>query len=237
MGNLSAIWIKWIQECKDYLKWQEWISNLWIKKMKKNSKLGWIKITKKSKVQANKFTQEMPIWYGVIFFFFKIFRKKNSQDFHYLDKKPLTWGCLYTLWEVPIARIWKNICGKVFFGVPEIPLLLGVLGAWMTFKKAEMAKTLKNGLIMIETNPLNHNWSHFAILSGLTLHQFQKKLLLSQGQASWSLSLLKYIKKVPGHWFVLFWSKPLLKSNFWFEIRLFLKIEKWKFYILWIIFQ
>ena len=49
----------------------------------------------------------------------------------------------------------------------------------MTFKKTEMAKTLKNGLIMIETNPLNHNWSHFLILSGLTLHQFQKKLLLS----------------------------------------------------------
>ena len=49
----------------------------------------------------------------------------------------------------------------------------------MTFKKAEMAKTLKNGLSMIETNPLNHNWSDFVILSGLTLHQFQKKLLLS----------------------------------------------------------
>ena len=42
------------------------------------------------------------------------------QDFHYLDKKPLTWGSLYTLWEVPIARIWKNICGKVIFGVPEM---------------------------------------------------------------------------------------------------------------------
>ena len=49
----------------------------------------------------------------------------------------------------------------------------------MTFKKAEMAKTLKNGLIMIERNPLNYNWSHFVILSGLTLHQFQKKLLLN----------------------------------------------------------
>ena len=48
----------------------------------------------------------------------------------------------------------------------------------MTFKKAEMAKTLKNGLSMIETNPLNHNWSDFVILSGLTLHQFKKKLLL-----------------------------------------------------------
>ena len=28
---------------------------------------------------------------------------------------------------------------------------------------------------MIEMNPLNHNWSHFVILSGLTLHQYQKK--------------------------------------------------------------
>ena len=44
----------------------------------------------------------------------------------------------------------------------------------MTFKKAEMAKTLKNGLSMIETNPLNHNWLDFMILTGLTLHQFQK---------------------------------------------------------------
>ena len=61
--------------------------------------------------------------------------------------------------------------GRLFSGY----LKLGVLGAWMTFKKAEMAKTLKNGLRMIETNPLNHNWSDFAILSGLTLHQFQKK--------------------------------------------------------------
>ena len=48
----------------------------------------------------------------------------------------------------------------------------------MTFKKAEISKTLKNGLGMIETNPLNHNWLDFAILLGLTLHQFQKKLLL-----------------------------------------------------------
>ena len=56
----------------------------------------------------------------------------------------------------------------------------GVLGVWMTFKKAEMAKTLKNGLSMIKMNPLNHNWSHFVILLGLTLHQFQKNLLLSR---------------------------------------------------------
>jgi hypothetical protein len=56
----------------------------------------------------------------------------------------------------------------------------GVLGAWMTFKKPEMDKTLRNGLSMIETDPLNHKWLDFAILLGLALHQFQKKLLLSE---------------------------------------------------------
>jgi len=60
----------------------------------------------------------------------------------------------------------KIYVGRLFSGY----LKWGILGAWMTFKKTEMAKTLKNGLSMIETNPLNHNWSHFAILSGLTLH-------------------------------------------------------------------
>ena len=45
----------------------------------------------------------------------------------------------------------------------EIDPLLGVLGVWMTFKKAEMAKTRRNGLSMIEMNPLNHNWLYFAI--------------------------------------------------------------------------
>ena len=108
----------------------------------------------------------------------KNFWKFFFQDFQYLVKKPLTWGCLYNLWEVPIARIWKYICGKVIFGVPEMPPLLGVLGAWMTFKKAEMAKTLRNGLSMIETNPLNHIWSDLVILLGLSLNRFQKKLLL-----------------------------------------------------------
>ena len=75
------------------------------------------------------------------------------------------------------SRLWgfeKIYVGRLFSGY----LKLGVLGAWMTFKKAEMSKTLKNGLGMIETNPLNHNWLDFAILLGLTLHQFQKKLLL-----------------------------------------------------------
>ena len=74
----------------------------------------------------------------------------------------------------PNCKDLKNICRKVIFGVPEIPPLLVALGAWMTFKKPEMVKTLRNGLIMIETNPLNHNWWDFAIYSGLALHQFQK---------------------------------------------------------------
>ena len=42
-------------------------------------------------------------------------------------------------------------------------LKLGLLGKWMTFKKAKMAKTLREGLSMIKTNPLNHNWLDFAI--------------------------------------------------------------------------
>jgi len=61
--------------------------------------------------------------------------------------------------------------GRIFSGSPH----LGVLGTWMTFKKDEMAKTLGNGLRMIETHPLNHKWLDFAIYLGLSLHRFQKK--------------------------------------------------------------
>ena len=61
-------------------------------------------------------------------FFWKIFWNFFFQDFNYLDKKPLTLGCLYTLWEVRIVRIWKNICRKVIFGVPEIGGFGGVDG-------------------------------------------------------------------------------------------------------------
>ena len=50
---------------------------------------------------------------------------------------------------------------------------------------------------MIETSPLNHNWLDFVILSGLTLQQFQKELLLrghdcivlSQPESSLDLAL------------------------------------------------
>ena len=76
----------------------------------------------------------------------------------------------------------KIYVGRLFSGYLKYPLswvFLRVLGAWMTFKKANMAKTLKTRFSMIETNPLNHKWSDFMILTVLTLHQFQKKLLLS----------------------------------------------------------
>ena len=47
--------------------------------------------------------------------------------------------------------------------VPDSHLFWGVWGAWMTFKKPEMDKTLRNGLSMSETDPLNQKWLDFAI--------------------------------------------------------------------------
>ena len=44
----------------------------------------------------------------------------------------------------------KIYVGRLFSGY----LKLGVLGAWMTFKKAEMAKTLMNWLNICEMDPL-----------------------------------------------------------------------------------
>ena len=88
-------------------------------------------------------------------------------------------GVFIYLMRSPDCKDLKKYMWEGCFRVPEIGAFGG---AWMTFKKAEMAKTSKNGLSMIETNPLNHNWSHFVILPGLTLHQFQKKLLLSKGK-------------------------------------------------------
>ena len=76
----------------------------------------------------------------------------------------------------------KTYVGRLFSGYLKYPLSWGflrVLGAWMTFKKADMAKTLKIRFSMIETNPLNHKWLDFVILTGLALHQFQTNWLLS----------------------------------------------------------
>jgi hypothetical protein len=51
----------------------------------------------------------------------------------------------------------------------------GLWEAWMTFKRPEIDKILRNGLSMIEMNPLNHKWFDFTIYLGLALHQFKKK--------------------------------------------------------------
>ena len=77
----------------------------------------------------------------------------------------------------------KIYVGRLFSGYLKYPLFWGflrVLGAWMTFKKADMAKILKIRFSMIETNPLNHKWLDFIILTGLALHQFQTNWLLKQ---------------------------------------------------------
>jgi hypothetical protein len=55
--------------------------------------------------------------------------------------------------------LWR----KLIFEVPDSQVFLGFLGAWMTFKKPEMDKTLRNGLSTSETDPLNHKWLDFAI--------------------------------------------------------------------------
>jgi hypothetical protein len=61
------------------------------------------------------------------------------------------------------VRISKSLCGKLILEVPDSPPFFVGLGVWMTFKKAEMAKTLRNGLSMSETDPLNYKWLYFAI--------------------------------------------------------------------------
>ena len=53
----------------------------------------------------------------------------------------------------------KKYMGRLFSRYP----LLGVLGVWMTFKKAEMEKTLRNGLNLSEMDPINNKWLDFAI--------------------------------------------------------------------------
>ena len=76
-----------------------------------------------------------------------------------MDKKPLTWGVYIPYGKSQFQGFEKIYVGRLFSGY----LNLGVLGVRMTFKKVEMAKTLRNGLGMIKMNPLKHNWLDFAI--------------------------------------------------------------------------
>ena len=56
--------------------------------------------------------------------------------------------------------------GKFIFEAPDSTLFLEGLrgfGGVDDLKKAEMDKTLRNGLIINEMDPLNHKWLDFAI--------------------------------------------------------------------------
>ena len=56
--------------------------------------------------------------------------------------------------------------GKFIFEAPDSTLFFGGLrgfGGVDDLKKAEMDKTLRNGLIMSEMDPLNHKWLDLAI--------------------------------------------------------------------------
>ena len=54
---------------------------------------------------------------------------------------------------------YKNCyLGSPFLRYLIHPLYWEVSGAWMTFKKAEMKKILRNGLIMSKMDHLNHKW-------------------------------------------------------------------------------
>ena len=113
-------------------------------------------------------------FFNFSFFFFKIFSKIFFSEFSLLGQE--TYGGVYIPYGKSRLRGFEKIyVGRLFSGY----LKLGVGGAWMTFKKAEMAKTLRNVLSMIEKNPLNHNWSDFMIWRGWHCTSFKKKLLLS----------------------------------------------------------
>ena len=69
-------------------------------------------------------------------------------------------GVFMRFMESPDCEDIKIAMWEVNFrGTPSF----GILVAWMTFKKAEMAKTLKNGLSMSKTDPLIHKWLDFEI--------------------------------------------------------------------------
>ena len=59
----------------------------------------------------------------------------------------------------PVCKDIKIAMGEVHFR----SIFLGGFGAWMTFKKAEIEKILRNGLNMSETDPLNYKRLDFTI--------------------------------------------------------------------------
>ena len=72
-----------------------------------------------------------------------------------------SWGFDISAFLKVIHAPKNRIKGEV--PLPNSHLFWGVLGAWMTFKKPEMDKTLRNGLSMSEMDPFNHKWLDFVI--------------------------------------------------------------------------
>ena len=60
--------------------------------------------------------------------FFFVLRKKKSQDFHCLDKKPLTWGYLYTYGKFRLQGFEKIYVGRLFSGYLKYLLSWGFWG-------------------------------------------------------------------------------------------------------------
>ena len=75
--------------------------------------------------------------------FSKKFEEKKIAGFSLLGEETLDIGVFIYLMGSLDCKDLKKCIWEVYFQVrlPEIPSLLGVLGACMTFKKAEMAKT------------------------------------------------------------------------------------------------
>ena len=56
----------------------------------------------------------------------------------------------------PDCEDFKMLWRKLILEVLDSHLFFGVFGAWMTLKKPEIDKTLRNGLSMSEADPINH---------------------------------------------------------------------------------
>ena len=69
---------------------------------------------------------------------------------------------------------FKSLQSGLPINLINIPMM--VLGAWMTFKKPEMDKNLRNGLSMSETDPKTTVWFHDSVGTGIA--PVKKKLLL-----------------------------------------------------------
>jgi hypothetical protein len=94
---------------------------------------------------------------------------KKPQIFSgFLSLGQLTLDMGVFIWSMgsPNCKDIEIAMGEGFFEAPDSTLfwvVLRGLGAWMTLKKFEMDKTLRNASSITETDLLNHKWLDFAI--------------------------------------------------------------------------